>query len=259
MSEEGSEESPLRPKRKIKKVMVLSSDSSSDSDEGVATAGTRRKRLRVTDQANTCDNMRFSEYNYNKSVFQVLSDGGSDSSGSSVVCTGTRRKRALPKLRDSESDSDSSGWATDHSDMAQPSTSSARPSGFASDSSEGNSDKCSICLLRFTNQEVGTPQSCEHIFCLDCIMEWSKNVNTCPVDRMRFDSIVVRACAGGRVLRIEPVKVVERRPSVEMLVIEDPTVCEVTINVDLSYIYVHIDNNLCFAKLQIIYRSREVM
>lgn len=202
MSEEGSEDSPPRPKRKIKKVMVLSSDSSSDSDESVTAAGSRRKRLRV------------------------LSDAGSDSSGSSVVCA--RRKRALPKLRDSDGDSDTSGWATDHSDAPKPAASAARPtSGFASDSSEGNSDKCSICLLRFTNQEVGTPQSCEHIFCLDCITEWSKNVNTCPVDRMTFDFIVVRTCAGGRVLRTEPVKVVERRPSVELLVIEDPTICEV--------------------------------
>ncbi|KAJ8723581.1 hypothetical protein PYW08_003493 [Mythimna loreyi] len=204
MSEEGSEDSPPRPKRKIKKVMVLSSDTSSDSDDSVTAVGARRKRLRV------------------------LSDDGSDSSGSSVVCAGARRKRALPKLRDSEGDSDTSGWATDHSDAPKPASSVSKPiSGFASDSSEGNSDKCSICLLRFTDQEVGTPQSCEHIFCLDCITEWSKNVNTCPVDRMTFDSIVVRACAGGRVLRTEPVKVVERRPSVELLVIEDPTVCEV--------------------------------
>ncbi|XP_026736700.1 PHD and RING finger domain-containing protein 1-like [Trichoplusia ni] len=204
MSEEGSEDSPPRPKRKIKKVMVLSSDTSSDSDESVAVAATRRKRLRV------------------------LSDEGSDSSGSSVVGAGARRRRALPKLRDSEADSDTSGWATDHSDAPKAVTSAAKPnSGFASDSSEGNSDKCSICLLRFTTQEVGTPQSCEHIFCLDCITEWSKNVNTCPVDRMTFDFIVVRACAGGRVLRTEPVKMLERRPSVELLVIEDPTICEV--------------------------------
>lgn len=158
--------------------------------------------------------------------FQVVSDGESESSGSSV---GARRKRTLPKLRDSDGDSDTSGWATDHSDAPKPGPAPAKAtSGFASDSSEGNSDKCSICLMRFTTQLVGTPQNCEHIFCLDCITEWSKNVNTCPVDRMRFDSIVVRACAGGRVLRTDPVKVMERRPSVEMLVVEDPTVCEVS-------------------------------
>lgn len=160
---------------------------------------------------------------------QVVSDAESSSSSGSSVVTGTRRKRTLPRVRDSDADSDSSGWASEsgHPAPAQP----VKPtSGFASDSSEGNSDKCSICLLRFTTQEVGTPQSCEHIFCLDCITEWSKNVNTCPVDRMSFDFIVVRACVGGRVLRTEPVKVVERRSSVDLLFVEDPTVCEVNIN-----------------------------
>lgn len=165
--------------------------------------------------------------------FQVVSDddasSSSSSTASSVVLGGMLRRR-LPKLRDSDEESDTSGWATDRSDAAKPATavsSEKAISGFASDSSEGNSDKCSICLLRFTNQEIGTPENCEHIFCLDCIMEWSKNVNTCPVDRMTFNLIVVRACAGGRVLRTEPVKVVERSPSLEMIVIEDVTACEV--------------------------------
>ncbi|XP_059045610.1 PHD and RING finger domain-containing protein 1-like [Achroia grisella] len=203
MSDDGSEDSPPRPKRKIKKVMVVPSGSSSDSDETIGPTTTRRKRLRV------------------------VSDAESESSGSSVV-RGTRRRRAIPKLRDSDGDSDTSGWATDHSTAVKPApTPNKATSGFASDSSEGNSDKCSICLLRFTDQEVGTPESCEHIFCLDCITEWSKNVNTCPVDRMTFDNIIVRSCAGGSTLRTEPVKVVERRPSVDLLVIEDPTMCEV--------------------------------
>nr|XP_026501798.1 PHD and RING finger domain-containing protein 1 isoform X1 [Vanessa tameamea]XP_026501799.1 PHD and RING finger domain-containing protein 1 isoform X1 [Vanessa tameamea]XP_026501800.1 PHD and RING finger domain-containing protein 1 isoform X1 [Vanessa tameamea] len=204
MSEDGSDDSPPRPKRKIKKVVVLSS-SDSESDGSISVAGTRRKRLRV-----------------------LSDEEASDSSGSSVVRAGTRRRRTLPKLRDSEAESDSSGWSTEHADSSRPVTSASKPiSGFASDSSEGNSDKCSICLLRFKEQEVGTPESCEHIFCLDCITEWSKNVNTCPVDRMTFNSIIVKACVGGRVLRKEPVKVIERRPSVEALVVEDPTVCEI--------------------------------
>ncbi|XP_063362832.1 PHD and RING finger domain-containing protein 1-like [Cydia amplana] len=196
MSEDGSEGSatPPRPQRRIKKVMVLSSASESDSDESDGPTRTRKRRLRV-----------------------VSEDEGASSSGSSV---GARRRRALPQLRDSDADSDGSVGPA-------PSAPPKPASGFASDSSEGNSDKCSICLMRFTEQEVGTPANCEHIFCLDCITEWSKNVNTCPVDRITFDSIVVRTCAGGRVLRSDPVQVTDRRPSVEMLVIEDPTVCEI--------------------------------
>ncbi|XP_075975646.1 uncharacterized protein LOC142976245 isoform X2 [Anticarsia gemmatalis] len=245
MSDEGGEDLPPRSKRKIKNVMVASSDSGSDSDESLIAAGTRRKRLMV--------------------VSDEGSDVGNDSSGSSVVCSVMRRRRALPKLRDS--DSDTSGWATDHSDAPKPSTSGAKPStsgakpstsgakpstssakpsspgaklstsaagptsGFASDSSEGNSDKCSICLMRFTDQQVGTPQSCEHIFCLDCITEWSKNVNTCPVDRMTFDFIVVRACAGGRVLCTQPVKVAGERAIGEMVPF-DHTFCEVCFGED---------------------------
>lgn len=160
-------------------------------------------------------------------VLQVLSDEGSDSSGSTVVA----RRRRLPALRDSDADSDTSGWATDHSDAIKTSSdpnAAKQALGFASDSSEGNSDKCSICLLRFKEQEVGTPENCEHIFCLDCITEWSRNVNTCPVDRITFNSITVRACAGGQVLRTDLVKVAERRPSLEVLVIEDSTSCEVS-------------------------------
>ncbi|XP_063621933.1 PHD and RING finger domain-containing protein 1 [Cydia splendana] len=196
MSEDGSDGSatPPRPQRRIKKVMVLSSASESDSDESDGPTRTRKRRLRV-----------------------VSEDEGASSSGSSV---GARRRRALPQLRDSDGDSDGSVGPA-------PSAPPKPASGFASDSSEGNSDKCSICLMRFTEQEVGTPANCEHIFCLDCITEWSKNVNTCPVDRITFDSIVVRTCAGGRVLRSDPVQVTDRRPSVEMLVIEDPTVCEI--------------------------------
>lgn len=229
MSDDGGDDSPPRPRRKIKRVVVMSSDS--DSDEDVGVAGSRRKKLRVGDRFTRSRSAvdHSDSHTHRGARFQILSDEeGGDSSGSSVVRAGTRRRRTLPKLQDSEAESDSSGWATD-SRAAAPSA-----GGFASDSSEGNSDKCSICLLRFTEQPVGTPESCEHIFCLDCITEWSKNVNTCPVDRMVFNSIVVRACAGGRVLRSEPVKVTERRPSFD--IVEDldielaaQTVCEVSV------------------------------
>ncbi|XP_041980354.1 PHD and RING finger domain-containing protein 1 [Aricia agestis] len=207
MSEDGGDDSPPRPKRKIKRVMIVSSASESDSEESVVVPGTRRKRLRV-----------------------LSDEESSDSSGSSVVVAGVRRRRALPKLQDSDADSDdSAGWVTDP-DAGNPATSTAKPtSGFASDSSEGNSDKCSICLLRFTDQETGTPENCEHVFCFDCITEWSKNVNTCPVDRIAFKSIIVRACLGGRVLRTEEVNVTERRsPSIEYIEFQDlPTNCEI--------------------------------
>ncbi|VVC88083.1 unnamed protein product [Leptidea sinapis] len=195
MNEDNSDDSPPRGKRRIDLSVKSSAVFESDSDD-ITASRPRKKKLRVISD----------------------DDDTSDSSGSSV-CTASRRRRILPKLRDSDVESE----------PAARSSPTKATSGFASDSSEGNSDKCSICLLRYTNQEIGTPVNCDHIFCLDCITEWSKNVNTCPVDRITFESIVVRACMGGRVLRTEAVKVTERRPSIELLVIEDPTVCEVPI------------------------------
>lgn len=36
------------------------------------------------------------------------------------------------------------------------------------------SEKCPICLAKFSQQVIGTPESCDHCFCLDCIQEWAK-------------------------------------------------------------------------------------
>lgn len=64
-------------------------------------------------------------------------------------------------------------------------------------------EKCPICLLPFKRQELGTPASCEHCFCLECLLEWSKNINTCPVDRQTFTVINVREKLGGQVCIIK--------------------------------------------------------
>ncbi|XP_035012229.2 PHD and RING finger domain-containing protein 1 isoform X1 [Hippoglossus stenolepis] len=77
-------------------------------------------------------------------------------------------------------------------------------------SSDEDSDKCPICLNSFHSQPVATPESCEHYFCLDCILEWTKNANSCPVDRLTFNNIYLRKCYGGKVKKIitvqKPVK-----------------------------------------------------
>lgn len=44
----------------------------------------------------------------------------------------------------------------------------------ASISSDEDGENCPICLNTFRDQAVGTPESCSHYFCLDCIVEWSK-------------------------------------------------------------------------------------
>jgi hypothetical protein len=71
----------------------------------------------------------------------------------------------------------------------------------------GQSEKCLICLDDFVTQEVATPEACNHSFCVDCLQEWLKNTNTCPVDRQVCDMILVRCCQGGKVVKrihVEP-------------------------------------------------------
>lgn len=60
-------------------------------------------------------------------------------------------------------------------------------------------DKCYICLCSFEEQTVGSLENCQHVFCFDCIFQWSKTANTCPVDRTRFTSIHQRQWIGGAI------------------------------------------------------------
>uniref|UniRef100_S4RH79 PHD and ring finger domains 1 n=1 Tax=Petromyzon marinus TaxID=7757 RepID=S4RH79_PETMA len=68
-------------------------------------------------------------------------------------------------------------------------------------SSDEEGDSCPICLNGFRVQAVGIPESCQHAFCLDCLLEWAKNVNSCPVDRKPFKVISALSCFGGDVVR----------------------------------------------------------
>ncbi|KAG1711244.1 PHD and RING finger domain-containing protein 1 [Nymphon striatum] len=58
-----------------------------------------------------------------------------------------------------------------------------------SDESDGDSgpdgkiEKCPICLEKFKNQELGMPENCDHTFCLECIVEWSK-IQISPVESL---------------------------------------------------------------------------
>ncbi|RZF48422.1 hypothetical protein LSTR_LSTR011375 [Laodelphax striatellus] len=93
----------------------------------------------------------------------------------------------------------------------------------SSDSDDPAAEPCPICLRKLTTQETGTPESCDHSFCLTCLQEWAKNVNTCPVDRQQFSKILVRKTGSDKILRYIQVENVE---PVEDIV-DDPTACEI--------------------------------
>jgi hypothetical protein len=44
--------------------------------------------------------------------------------------------------------------------------------------------ECSICTENFTSTVISLP--CKHEFHKDCIVEWFKLRNTCPIDRTDF-------------------------------------------------------------------------
>ncbi|KAG7520070.1 PHD and RING finger domain-containing protein 1-like [Solea senegalensis] len=86
-------------------------------------------------------------------------------------------------------------------------------------------DKCHICLSDFEQQTVGSLEKCQHVFCLDCILQWSQTANTCPVDRISFAAIHQRQCRGGDIqaeIKVKPVK----RDSDDEEQASDAVICE---------------------------------
>lgn len=78
---------------------------------------------------------------------------------------------------------------------------SRRKASSESSDNDEQSEKCPICLSKFNGQEIGTPESCDHNFCLECLQEWAKKVNTCPVDRLLFNLILIRHHLEGKIFR----------------------------------------------------------
>ncbi|XP_044066740.1 PHD and RING finger domain-containing protein 1-like isoform X2 [Siniperca chuatsi] len=69
-----------------------------------------------------------------------------------------------------------------------------------------DSNKCYICLSPFEKQAVASLENCQHVFCLECILQWSQTANTCPVDRSSFAFIHQRRCTGGDIQKKIKVK-----------------------------------------------------
>uniref|UniRef100_A0A1B6MT05 PHD and RING finger domain-containing protein 1 n=1 Tax=Graphocephala atropunctata TaxID=36148 RepID=A0A1B6MT05_9HEMI len=177
-----------------------------------------------------------------KCTKQLICDSDDDTSVSEneeIIAVRPGRKRETPKIlsdyETGESNHENGDLLTDSSgssseDENDPKSQSAPEKSNldclvceSSSDFDGQSEKCPICLAKFSGQEIGTPEACDHYFCAACIQEWSKNVNTCPVDRQPFTLILVRQQLEGKVIRQIPVCV----PVDTVEVPEDATFCEV--------------------------------
>lgn len=99
--------------------------------------------------------------------------------------------------------------------MAQPRT---------AEEEEAAPERCSICLSPFEEQSVGSLENCTHVFCIECILQWSKTSNTCPVDRTTFASIHQRRQIGGIIqkkLKVTPPRAVEEEEGTIIVICEN--------------------------------------
>jgi PHD and RING finger domain-containing protein 1 len=104
-----------------------------------------------------------------------------------------------------------------------PSTSSKS----AADMPDSNNDEglsCFLCLTNFIAQQVGTTDVCNHSFCLTCLQNWSKSVNTCPIDGLAFNFILVQHHLEEDIVNRIPVGTSTQQSEDED---GDPTFCEV--------------------------------
>jgi PHD and RING finger domain-containing protein 1 len=97
---------------------------------------------------------------------------------------------------------------------------------FSDSSSDDDSDKCPICLVTIGEQELGTPDSCDHIFCVICLKEWSKIVNICPVDRQVFNAILVTRYPDREIIRRIAVRSRPRRNQYGRIIVQNVETCE---------------------------------
>ncbi|XP_027789878.2 protein SCAF11 isoform X1 [Marmota flaviventris] len=50
-------------------------------------------------------------------------------------------------------------------------------------------DRCPICLNCLLEKEIGFPESCNHVFCVTCILKWAETLASCPIDRKPFQAV----------------------------------------------------------------------
>lgn len=192
MSDSECESEGEKIRRTKRKVVVKfefddSDDSSqSDSDVSMQPARTSRRRRKLSNReeevASGSNNVRTRRNGSgtNTQSSQTFFDDGDESSDSSW-CPDTAGPSSVPNARN---------MPQKVSSQCEPGKDEKYQSDTSSD--DAANEKCPICLHSFREQEIGMPNICEHSFCAPCIEEWSKNVQTCPIDRKEFSYIIVR-------------------------------------------------------------------
>jgi PHD and RING finger domain-containing protein 1 len=139
---------------------------------------------------------------------ECLSHEGSRDSDENVLETG----------KESEEVSTASGGVCTPKDGGTDTTSSEAAS---------ESPTCPICFAEFITQIVGTTDTCDHSYCLTCILQWSEHANTCQIDRETFNFIVVRHHLNGEIVSNIHVEPPAPQPEDEDGVLQNVIYCQV--------------------------------
>lgn len=214
-----------------------SSDDDSDNDGPSARPSTstrRSKKLPSTDSGSDDSEPNIRRFQTKKNrprPYIYDADDSSDTSWSpfdaaaaaagAVVRTRTRSPRPMRASISSQCKPGTSTLASPN--LAAPDVQSDAADS-SSDSSNDAMEKCPICLHSFREQEIGTPNVCDHNYCAPCIDEWSRNVQTCPIDRKPFTQIRVRSSIeNGEFIRTIEVQADSAEPKTDL----DVTRCEI--------------------------------
>ncbi|TNN87894.1 PHD and RING finger domain-containing protein 1 [Liparis tanakae] len=157
------------------------------------------------------------------------SDSGEEESEEGESDSGEEEEESHPDGENDEEEEDDEEEDDEEGDATAEDGALGGPSiDLAETSSDEDTEKCPICLNSFRSQPVATPESCEHYFCLDCILAWAKNANSCPVDRIAFNSIYLRKCYGGKVKKMITVQKPVKEGQEEIIDLDlEQTSCEV--------------------------------
>lgn len=227
MSDSESDSEGEKIRRTKRKVVVKfefdDSQSSSDSDVSLQPnrPSRRRRKLSSSDdndmelEPNTVRTRR-NGLGTNRQTFYDVGVG--DESSDSSWCPDTAGPSSRPNARNMPTN-----VSTECENVP------IKDDNYQSDTSsdDAGNEKCPICLHSFREQEIGMPNICEHSFCAPCIEEWSKNVQTCPIDRKAFSYIIVKdRYENGKIVR--EIKVVAQTTTLSIDDDDnDVTLCEI--------------------------------